>query len=297
MKRRPAIAVHGGAGQHDEEALPACRAACGRAALAGMRVLEEGGAALDAVEQAVRELEDESLFNAGAGSALNAAGVVEVDASIMDGEALRAGAVGSLRNYRHPVTVARRLLEDGRHVLLVGGGAEAFARSQGLDPDPPDALVTSRAVRRFVASLEGKEIVDLEAGNTVGAVARDARGSVAAATSTGGVTFKLPGRLGDTPILGSGTYADDRHGAASATGIGENILRVVLAKHAVDLLARRGATPAAAARRALADLGRRTRGKAGVVLVDARGRVGVAFTTPHMPHAFVEGGRPLVEGS
>lgn len=296
MSAKPSIAVHGGAGEHDPETLPACRAACADAARKGYALLEAGASCLDAVEAAVRALEDEPLFNAGVGAVLNAAGAIEVDASIMHGDDLRAGAVGALLNYRHPVTVARRILEEGRHVLLVGDGAAAFARSLGLFPESPDVLATPRALRRYLASLRAGAPLDEDAGNTVGAVARDLAGHVASATSTGGVSFKRPGRLGDTPLIGCGTYADDRLGAVSATGRGENIIRVVLARSIASELAA-GVHPEEVARRALAELEARTGGRAGVIVVDRAGRIGVLRTTLHMPHAYIESGGDLVAGA
>jgi beta-aspartyl-peptidase (threonine type) len=290
----PSIAVHGGAGARDPATLPAARAACGRAAAAGLRVLSQGGSALDAAEAAVRVLEDEPLLNAGHGSVLNAAGFIEVDAAIMSGDGLRAGAVGSLANVRHPVQVARRILEDGRFLFLVGSGALDFARRHGIAPDTPDDLVTSAAVQRYVAAL-AERAGRGQAGNTVGAVARDALGHVAAATSTGGTSFKPPGRVGDTPLIGCGTYADDRSGAASATGHGENIIRVVLAKRALDLIAG-GMEPAQAGRGALAEMAERTGGEGGLILVDTQGRVVATFTSAHMPFALAERGGDVVEG-
>lgn len=301
MSFAPSIVVHGGAGEHTTQAsLEAARVAVDEAARAGWDILRSGGSALDAAEATVRALEDAPALNAGRGSVLNAEGRIEVDASIMIGADLRAGAVGAVPNLRHPVTLARRVLEDGRHVLLVGDGALAMARAHGIDPEPPDALVVPRAVRRYVEALaaqRGAAQSGIE-GGTVGAVAFDVHGQLVAATSTGGVAFKLPGRLGDTPIPGAGTYADDRAGAASATGHGENILRVLLTKRIVDALA--GAEPPHprdAAHAALAELRARTGGSAGVVVLDRAGRVGVAFNTVHMPHAFCEQGGTLRTGA
>jgi beta-aspartyl-peptidase (threonine type) len=200
----------------------------------------------------------------------------------MEGGKLRAGAVAAISGVRHPVSVARRVLEDGRHVLLVGEGALRFARASGAELCRPTALLVGRELERFRAIRRGRRsLVDQEfrAMDTVGAVALDRRGRTAAATSSGGTQDKAPGRVGDSPIPGAGGYADDRLGAASCTGWGEGILRVVLAKSAVDALAERPAE--AAARKAMASL-RRVEGQGGVILVDRAGRVGASFNTPRM---------------
>jgi beta-aspartyl-peptidase (threonine type) len=220
----PSIIVHGGAGGVEDARRAQVVTGCELAARAGWKILAEGGRALDAVEAAVRVLEDDGEFNAGYGAALNRLGIVEVDASIMDGR-LRAGAVAAVPWMRHPVTLARHLLEAGEHVLLAGGGALLYAREHGLPAgDPPDSMISPRARARHQST------------GTVGACAADASGSVAAATSTGGTAGKRPGRVGDSPLVGAGTFADDEGGAASATGHGESILRVCMTRFAVDLL-------------------------------------------------------------
>lgn len=288
----PVIVVHGGAGERAPSG-PDARAAnagCRRAAQIGWAILAEGGSAMDAVEAAVRRLEDDPRFNAGRGSCLTRAGTVEMDAAIMDGEGWRVGAVAAMRRVRHPIEVARRVLEDGEHVLLVGAGALAFAREQGVRTVPPDYQVTAagraalaRELGRRARGRAAPPAAEPNAG-TVGAVARDARGHLAAATSTGGMIAKRPGRVGDSPIAGAGTYADDEGGAASATGHGERIMRVLLAKVAVDRM-REGATAAQAARWAIDELGARVGGRGGIILIDRRGRVGMAFNTRSMSWA------------
>jgi len=283
----PTIIVHGGAGLVDLARLPGCQKGCARAAGAGWAILDGGGSALDAVEAAVRALEDDPEFNAGVGAVLNREGAIEADASVMLGD-LRAGAVGAVPWVRHPVTLARRVMEAGEHLFLVGEGAVAFARERGIAQEKPEAMVTERARARWERERAGRAAPSAT-GDTVGACARDGDGRLAAATSTGGISFKRPGRVGDSPILGAGNYADDEAGAASATGHGESIMRVVMAKEAIDRL-RAGATAQAAAEAAVAELMRRTAGEGGIILVDRAGAIGRARNTAAMPwHAFVDG--------
>jgi beta-aspartyl-peptidase (threonine type) len=277
-----AIIVHGGAGSRpaDGPDAEAARAGCARAAAIGYAILVAGGAALDAVEAAVRALEDDERFNAGRGSALTRAGTVEMDAAIMSGDRLRLGAVAALSGVRNPIELARRLLEDGEHALLVGAGALDFAREAGVPLVPDDFHITERARGDLARELARRALP--AGGGTVGAVAVDAAGHVAAATSTGGMVGQRPGRVGDSPLPGAGTYADDEAGAASATGHGERIMQVALTKTAVDLLRARPAREAAAA--ALVTL-ERVGGRGGLIVIDKRGEVGVAFNTTSMSWA------------
>jgi len=285
----PAIVIHGGAGDLGPDD-PASSGEPGaprvegvrRACAAGWAVLRAGGSALDAVEAAVRLLEDDPTFNAGTGATLTAAGDVELDASIMDGETLRCGAVAVVKDVRNPISLARAVMERTDHVLLAGPGASSFAREIGVPAWDNARLVTPRQRARWEAARAGA------AGSktgTVGAVARDARGHLAAATSTGGMSMKLPGRVGDTPIVGCGTYADDALAAVSCTGHGERIIQLTLARHAADLVAG-GASPMEAAREAAALLGRRVGGQGGLVVVGPRGEVGIAHNTPVMSRAW-----------
>lgn len=267
-----AIAVHGGAGREVPEDRASRAAGLERAADAGWSILAAGGAALDAVLAAVVVLEDDPHFNAGLGSVLTVEGDVETDASIMEGEHLAAGAVAAVNGVANPVRLARAVLDEGREVLIVGEAARAAAVRHGIPLCAPEALVTEESRRRW-------------RGDTVGAVARDAAGHVAAATSTGGVAGKRRGRVGDSAVIGAGTYADDRVGAGSATGPGEAIIRVCLVKRALELLGR-GHEPGAVARDALADMERRVGATAGLILVDAGGRVGIAHTTEAMASAW-----------
>lgn len=279
----PALIVHGGAGRIAPELAKPQRRGCLAAARAGWHILASGGRALDAVEAAVRSLEDDPAFNAGLGSVLNAAGNVELDASIMDGEGLRAGGVGAVAGIANPISLARRVLEDGRHVLLVGPGAVDFARAQRLPTCAPEALITEHQRARFDAAM-----------GTVGCVARDRHGHCAAATSTGGRRGKLPGRVGDSAVIGAGTYAS-RHGAVSCTGVGEAILTTTLARTATELMAE-GLSAQEAVERALTRFASLTGSEAGLIAVDAQGRLGHAHNAQAMTVALVDArGQPWVE--
>jgi beta-aspartyl-peptidase (threonine type) len=273
----PAIVVHGGAGEDPLEDRAARRDGVERAADVGAAVLDRGGSALDAVVAAVAVLEDDPAFNAGLGSVLTEEGTVEMDASVMDGETLHAGAVGAVRRVANPVRAALAVLHDAREVLLVGDAAAALAERHGLRLVDDDALITPAARERWRRRQAAR-------GNTVGAVALDVRGHVAAATSTGGVAGKRSGRVGDSAIVGAGTYADDRVGAVSATGPGEAIIRVALARLTLEHVGD-GMTPQDAATRALAELGARTGAAAGLIVVTPAGIPGIASTTPAMPTA------------
>lgn len=273
------ILVHGGAGEVPDDARDAHAKGCEEAARAGAEILKAGGTALDAVERAVQKLEKNPIFNAGKGASLTDAGTIELDASIMSGADLRAGAVCTLPPFYNPISIARHVLEAGGPVLLSASGAERFAIARGFSPCADADLITPNAKKRWEA-LRSKGESAGYAGGTVGAVAFDTQGHVAAATSTGGKMNKPRGRVGDSPILGAGTYADDRSGACSNTGDGEAVMRVVLAKEACSYM--QNATPEVAARRAIALLGDRAQGTGGIILVDAQGRLGLARSTKTM---------------
>lgn len=274
--RVPTLIVHGGAGADPAEGREELRGGIREAVLAGWTILLAGGTALDAVEAAVRSLEANPRFNAGRGAVLNAAGGVELDASIMEGDRLQAGAVGAVARIANPVTLARKILEDGRHVLLVGDGALAFARQAGLPECDPAELITERQQRRHRERSAG----------TVGAVALDLHGTIAAATSTGGITGKLPGRVGDSALIGCGTYAESTIGGASCTGDGEAIIRTVLARRALDILKAMD-DPEHAAQVAVDVLVQEGKGQGGLILLDWRGRVGWAHSTALMPVGWI----------
>jgi beta-aspartyl-peptidase (threonine type) len=285
---RFALAIHGGAGNLRRERLAEADARAMRdAALAGLRAgsacLRDGGAALDAVETAVVELERHPILNAGVGSVLNSEGEVEMDAALMEGTTGRAGAVTCAQRVVHPIRAARAVLEQGRHVVLAGSAADAFAAEQGLELVEPPGLVTELR-RSQLARARSRERVSLdhdEGHGTVGAVACDGQGHLAAATSTGGMTNQHPGRVGDTPIPGAGTWASDATCAVSGTGQGEAYLRTVFA-HAIDASMRlAGLDLDAACRTALAriaELG----SEGGCIAVDAKGHLALPFNTRGM---------------
>lgn len=279
------LIVHGGAGAVGDDGDPdgvARVAGCRAAARAGYAVLKAGGSAVDAAVAAVTVLEDDPLFNAGTGATLTIDGTVECDASVMSGQGA-AGAVGAIREIKNPVRLARLVMERTPHALLVGAGAEAFAAQQGVRRVDAGALITDGMRARWQAARAQRAA---PAGHgTVGCVARDGQGHVAAATSTGGILLKLPGRVGDSAIVGAGTYADDRAGAASCTGLGEAFMKAAGAKMAVEAMLA-GAPPDAAARQALAGV-RRYNGDGGIICVDAGGRLGFAFNTPGMSRAAI----------
>jgi beta-aspartyl-peptidase (threonine type) len=250
-------------------------------------MLCQKSSAIDVVVRAVVELEDEPAFNAGIGSCLTEDGQVEMDASLMDGATLRAGAVGAVRTVRNPIRLAQAIMDEGRHVFLVDEGAERFARHKGFPEVIQEDLVTVRQRQRWKDWQQ-------ERMGTVGAVALDTAGHVAAATSTGGISHKQAGRIGDSAIIGAGTYADDTSGAASATGEGEAIIRVSLAKTATEGL-REGKDPMVVAQMAIALLGKRTGGEGGIILVDTLSRVGYAYNTGAMSVAMLVGDTIVVQ--
>jgi len=280
IPRKAAIIVHGGAGRIRDEELPQRLAGCREAAVAGWEILQRGGSSLDATEAAVVVLEDNPLFNAGTGSTLNSLGRVEMDAAIMAGDTLSAGAVGAVQKIKNPIQLARRVMEDGRHVLLVGEGAQLFARLNGFSECPADLLIVEAERKRWE-----------EKHGTVGCVAVDGDGKIAVATSTGGIFNKLPGRVGDSPLPGCGTYADGL-GGVSCTGHGEAIVRVVMAKSTLELL-KNGADPQSAANQAIALLAEKTGSTGGLIIIDRQRRVGYARNTQRMPVCFVSEGQGI----
>lgn len=297
------ILVHGGAGDHLAGcASPVKLAGVRRAADAGWSVLQEGGSAVDAVEASTRVLEDDPCFDAGYGSYLNRDGEVELDAILMDGCDLKFGAVAGVKGVKNAVTLARRIMEATPHALIVGRGAERLAAEWGLTVAPesmitPEMLAAWRrhaadeaATRNVPGVLSPADILRLQSrlptlGDTVGAVAVDSSGRVAAATSTGGTHHKLPGRVGDSPIVGAGAYADNLAGGVSCTGHGESIMRICMAFVACQAMAR-GAEAMAAANEAVTRLSERTGGPGGCIAVDQQGRLGWAWNTRAMPYGW-----------
>ncbi len=278
----PVILAHGGAGKIAPDLVELQRAGIRAAVVRGWQVLTAGGSAIEAVEQTVNMLENDPAFNAGRGACLNRDGEIELDASIMDGRELAAGAVGAVKRIANPITLARAVMEAGGPILLVGEGAQQFAAAVGIAECGTDALCTDRQRARW-ATVQQESA---ESMGTVGAVALDRTGHVAAATSTGGMALKAPGRVGDSALIGCGTYADDQCGAVSCTGDGEAIIKVTLAKTALEFL-REGEEPMAAARRAVGELTTRTGAQVGIILLDRYGRIGMARNTVHMACACV----------
>lgn len=283
------LVVHGGAGVFTEDRVGPARAGCLAAVQRGLECFAAGGSALDAAMAAVRYLEDDPTFNAGVGAVLNRAGLVEVDAGVMEGTGLRFGGIAAVPNLRRPIDLARAVMDDGEHTLLAGEGAWAFARERGIEPCDAAELITARARERWAIergrrAAGERPMTDPEGHEdpgTVGACAVDAAGHVAAATSTGGITFKRQGRVGDTPLCGCGTYADDQGGAASATGHGESITRITMSRVCVDQM--RGGRSAGAAAWAAVDVLRdRVGGEGGIICCDASGRLGAAHNSSRM---------------
>ncbi len=288
------MVVHGGAWDIPDDMVEAHLRGVRSAVAAGWRVLERGGSALDAVEEAVVVMEDDETFDAGRGSFLNRDGKVQLDAFIMDGATLRGGGVGCVERLRNPVRAARKILSDSPHVYFVAEGAERFAAEHGIALCRNEDLVIPREVKRLreyqaqAAGGDGNDLFapteDMLSHDTVGAVALDRGGNIAAATSTGGTLNKAPGRLGDSSLIGCGCYADNSSAAASTTGWGEPIMKLVLAKWAADRV-ESGNLPEWVAKEAMNYLKQRVNGHGGIILLDAQGRFGIAHNTPRMAWA------------
>jgi len=306
----PSLIVHGGAFAVPHSRIEACKEGSRNALEAGWKILSAGGAALDAVEAAVVSLEDNPEYDAGTGSHLNRDGHVSLDAIVMDGRTLRSGAVAAVERIRNPIRLARTVMEASHHMLLAGTGAERFALEQGFALCRPEDLIVERERRAwklctrfghqrqfhdpeflFSPAYAEKLAAATQAqptaapkppgGGTVGAVAMDREGRLFAATSTGGTCSKVPGRVGDSPMIGCGCYADVEAGGVSCTGWGEAIMKIVMAKATVEML-RAGRSAQEAADEAIRLLSARTGGTGGLILLDRHGAPGFAFNTPHM---------------
>ncbi|MBI5853796.1 MAG: isoaspartyl peptidase/L-asparaginase [Nitrospirae bacterium] len=302
--RKPVILVHGGAGTG---VMNAAEEACLRDALAqGYAELERGAPAVRAVEIAIRVLEGSGLFNAGAGSVLQLDGGRRMDASLMDGRDLRAGAVAAVEGSRYPITVARHVMDETDHVLLAGKPATRFARYCRIERQAPPTAAARKAAlagaRKLAFASKSWSLLQkmqragrLQAAcETVGAVALDQEGNLAAGASTGGAGLMLPGRVGDTPQVGSGVYADNEGGAVSMTGRGEAIIRIAVAKEIVDRM-EAGAIPNRALQFVLRKLADRINGTAGALVLAPNGRFAIAHTTPRMSAGHWTGkGRPII---
>ncbi len=285
----PVILVHGGAGawQSASDRLAEGEAACLAAAAAGQAVLLAGGSALDAVETAVRLLEDCPVLDAGRGSYPNSAGQVEMDALIMDGSDLAIGAVAAVQLLPHPISLARLNLQEELFNFLAGEGAEQYADAAGL----PRCAVEDLLPAQELNALNASGITS----DTVGAVALDQSGNLASATSTGGTKDKHPGRIGDSPLVGSGGYADNRSAAVSATGRGEQLMKLVVSKQVCDFVSA-GLPAQDACQATIALLAQRTGGTGGLIAIDNHGRVGIAYNTAAMPFGYAVGQHEVISG-
>lgn len=287
MKR--AIVVHGGAWNIPKRLEKACIEGVERAAKLGIDCLMDKYSALEAVEIAVRCMEDNPTFDAGIGSVLNSEGEVELDAAIMDGRTLNAGAVAAVRNVKNPVSLARKIMENSNHIFLAGEGANKFAALQKFEKF--NGLTVKRELERW-KKLQSKYVQTMrfsEGNGTVGAVAVDVFGNIAAATSTGGVPFKLPGRVGDSCLIGCGLYTDNDIGGVSATGHGESIIKVALSKVVCEFLLK-GLTAQKAAEESVELLERKVKGRGGVIVLDKKGEIGISYNTPKMARAYIKEG-------
>lgn len=293
-----ALVVHGGAWAIPDDQVDAHARGCLLAVERGYCALREGQTALDAVETAIRIMEDDPTFDAGVGSCLTLDGEVELDASLMDGSDLNVGAVACVKHIANPIHLARRVLQSP-NVLLVGEGAEHFAVQEGMALCRNEDLVVERERRLWLEFLEKQRMGQVSGADsrhdTVGAVALDARGNIAAGLSTGGTPNKTPGRVGDVPLVGCGFYADNRAGGVACTGVGEAIARIALARRAMEAL-EAGLLPQQAADRAVQTLSDRVPGSAGLIVLNNAGQVGFAYSTKRMARAYLTEGmsRPWV---
>ncbi len=289
------LIVHGGAWDIPDDMLEFHRIGVQKALTIGWEILSKGGSALDAVEKSINYLEDDPTFDAGKGSFVNASGEIELDASIMEGKTLNAGAVASVQNIKNPITLARCVMEKSEHVLLSGEGAQRFAFEHGIQKCKRDDLLTERELQRWKEFQSQKNLSIKETfgkkfpktpSDTVGAVAMDKNGLIVAGTSTGGTPNKHPGRVGDSPLIGCGNYADNSVGGVSCTGWGEGIIRVALAKTVMDVLEHNGGKGSEAAKKSIKILQEKVQGLAGVIVLNHKGVPSVAFNTPRMARAY-----------
>lgn len=300
--QKPTIIVHGGAGEWRQERQKPGIIGVKKAAKSGYNLLKQNRNALDAVESAVMSMEDDEVFNAGLGSSLALDKHSEMEASIMDGKTLSAGATGLLSNIKHPIHLARIIMENTDHIFIVGKNAEKLAETFNLEHRNPTTKLREKYWRELKNKLAQGELTylpklsellkahsNLFHLDTVGAVAVDKDGNVAAATSTGGISLKIPGRIGDSPLIGCGNYADNEAGACSATGIGEIAIKLVLAKSTCDLI-RIGQTPQKATENSIKEVNRRiqnTANQMGLIAIDSKGRIGAAHNSHHICWAYM----------
>jgi beta-aspartyl-peptidase (threonine type) len=309
---KPSLIIHGGAWNIPDQAVEDCRAGIRRALEAGWKILSSGGTATDAVESSIVILEDDPTFDAGFGAHLNTEGRVQLDAIIMDGATLKAGSVAAVERVRNPIRLARQVLEHSEHMMIVAAGAEKFAVEHGIALCAPADLIHERERVAWARCLEDSHAAEHHVGHesgTVGAVALDKYGQLFAGTSTGGTCCKLPGRVGDSPLIGCGCYADSQAGGVSCTGHGEGIMKIVMAKMATDLLqsqqalashrensdparsgglVRPGGLAQAVADACVRKLAHRAHTTGGLILLNHEGQPAAAFNTPRMAYGYVE---------
>lgn len=291
MPTDPVLVIHGGAWAMPDDMVDAHIRGVNHALAAGWHVLDRGGSALDAVEEAVVIMEDDETFDAGRGSFLNRDGKVQLDALIMDGATLRAGGVGCVERLRNPVRAARKILSESPHIYFVGQGAEQFATEHGIPLCNNEDLVLPREIERLrqyqseIAQPGNDLFAPTISHDTVGAIALDRNGNVAAATSTGGTLNKAPGRLGDSSLIGCGCYANNESAAVSTTGWGEPIMKLVLAKWTADRISA-GNLPEWSAQEAMNYLKQRLNGHGGIIVLNPQGHIGIAHNTPRMAWAY-----------
>ncbi|HET7375291.1 MAG TPA: isoaspartyl peptidase/L-asparaginase [Anaerolineae bacterium] len=297
----PKLIIHGGAWDIPDAEIEGHLSGVKLAAEIGWSILQAGRSALDAIEAAIRSLEDDPAFDAGRGAWLNSAGEIELDAIIMNGADLSSGAVAAVQHIRNPISLARLVMDRSPHALIVGKGAAGFAQAQGIMLVDETELLTGQELERWRSikalpdySSEAAFVGDLRPHGTVGAVAIDVQGHIACGTSTGGTPNKLQGRVGDSPLIGCGAYADDFSAGASATGWGESIMKVVLCKSACDFVAH-GLNAQAAAEKAIELLAQRAAGAGGLIVIDRAGNIGCAYNTPKMARAWVENDRVIAK--
>lgn len=294
MKKTWSLMIHGGAGELDhfhkhadvQPYLESTRIILEH----GRKLLMRGGAALDAVELCASLLEDNPLFNAGCGAVLNESGMIELDAAIMDGNNLDAGAVAGISHISNPVQLARLVLEKSNHVMLVGTGAEHFAKQYGMKFVDENYFITDKRLEEYKKLHTAKQIRKTRKHGTIGAVAMDKNGNLAAATSTGGLVCKQQGRVGDSPVIGAGIYADNKTCAISATGHGEMFMRTVLAKHIADLIQFKKLDIDTAVKQGINYLRRKVDGRGGIIAINRYGRCSAHFNTRTMIHGWIERG-------
>jgi len=300
--------VHGGAGAldnvKDEKTAVRYLDSIRRILEHGREVMELGGSALQAVETCASLLEDDPIFNAGCGSVLNEQGKVEMDAAIMDGRDLSAGGVAAVSNVANPIQLARMIMTESEHVMLISEGARRFAKHCGIEFTSDDYFYTAERVEQFKeAQRSNKMMLDHDEHNvnsedqkygTIGAIARDPKGNLAAATSTGGIVNKRLGRVGDSPIIGSGVYADNETCAVSATGYGEDFMRTVISKTISDFIFMKGMNAEEATQAGIEYFSRKVKGRGGVIVIDYEGNCSSGFTTKKMIHGWIEKGSDIV---